>query len=321
MNIRNRFQYQQNQNQNLTDMNQAHLLALSQQGNSALSHAALMEQTTAQAAMREASINANIEVPKVNFYPSRHPDPNKARRKDIKQAYKLLSPAKRSILNPKRLFLGRKYRYNKQTNVCVVDGCDCAALIQHDNLYAKISDEDSGRSLWEMYWQNPVTGQPEAFVAREKVTSGQKMRGTYCPEHMHLYHLLCTWEMEEEKINQANPRRLRDRVKKGVSIVTVPVAAVKKKDPTPVMLQKYEPFFAELEKDARKTNGINIIYYNNPVTQENDITTIVFDLRIFKQEIAMMNQPTPAFQNILEQQVNEVMQQNPHLEESLGVGE
>ena len=25
------------------------------------------------------------------------------------------------------------------------------------------------------------------------------MRGTYCPEHLHLYHLLCKWEAEEEK--------------------------------------------------------------------------------------------------------------------------
>jgi hypothetical protein len=134
--------FQQQNNQSLAEMNNAHLLALAQQGNASLSHAALMEQTTAQAAMREASANANIEVPKVNFYPSRHPDPNKARRKDIKQAYKLLTPAKRSIVNPVRWIFGRKYAYNKQTNVCVVDGCDCAALIQHDNLYAKISDED-----------------------------------------------------------------------------------------------------------------------------------------------------------------------------------
>ena len=57
----------------------------------------------------------NIEVPKVNFYPSRHPDPRKARRKDIKQAYKLLQPAKRSILNPMRWLFGRKYRYAKDT--------------------------------------------------------------------------------------------------------------------------------------------------------------------------------------------------------------
>ena len=28
------------------------------------------------------------------------------------------------------------------------------------------------------------------------------MRGTYCPEHMHLYHLLCKWEAEEDKLKE-----------------------------------------------------------------------------------------------------------------------
>ena len=205
--------------QTLGDANNAHLYALAQQGNTGLSHAALMEQATAQQQMQAVAGERNLQVPKVNFYPSRHPDPHKARRKDIKQAYKLLMPSKRHILNPVRWLFGRKHRYDKQTHVCVVDGCDCATLIQHDNLYAKICDEDSGRSLWEMYWQNPVTGEAEAFIAKDKVTSGRKMRGTYCPEHLHLYHLLCKWEAEEEKVRENNPRRLRDHVKRGVSVV------------------------------------------------------------------------------------------------------
>ncbi len=301
----------------LGQVNQAQLLALSQQGNSSLSHRALIEQATAQAAMQEASQKTDLQVPKVNFYPSRHPNPHKARKKDIKQAYKLLTPAKRSIFNPFRLFFGRKYRYNKQSHVCVVDGCDCANLIQYDNLYAKICDEDTGESLWDLYWKNSVTGEPEAFVAREKVTSGRKMRGTYCPEHMHLYHLLVKWEAEEDKISESNPRRLRDRVKKGVSIVTVPITAIKKSDPTPEMLKKYEPFFAELEKDARKTKGINIQYYTNPMSNQNDITIVSFDLRIFQHELAMFNQPTPAFQNMLNSQVEEVINQNPNLVDTL----
>jgi len=172
-----------------------------------------------------------------------------------------------------------------------------------------------------MYWQNPVTGEPEAFVALDKVTSGRKMRGTYCPEHMHLYHLLCKWEAEEDRIHEANPKRLRDRVKQGVSIVTVPVAAVAKKDPTPTMLKKYEPFFAELEKDARKTKGISVNHYNNPLTGQNDITTISFDLRIFQHELAMEQQSTPAFQALVQQQVNQTLNQNPLEQESIGVGE
>jgi len=300
--------------QRLGDANEAHLYALAQQGNSTLSHAALMEQATAQQQMQNVASENNLQVPKVNFYPSRHPDPNKARRKDIKQAYSLLMPSKRNIFNPVRTFLGRKYRYDKQTNVCVVDGCDCAQLIQYDNLYAKITDEDTGRNLWEMYWRNPVTGEAEAFIAKDKVTNGRKMRGTYCPEHLHLYHLLCKWETEDEKVRESNPRRLRDHVKRGVSVVTVPVASIAKKDPTPPMLEKYEPFFAELMRDSKKTNGISLIHYQNPVTKQNDVTMVVFDLRIFEHEMAMMNQPTAAFQNMMG--VQNTLEQEP-----LGVSE
>ena len=125
-----------------------------------------------------------------------------------------------------RWLFGRKYRYNKDTGTCVVDGANVAELIKHDNLYMRICDEETGRSLWEMYWQNPVTGQPEAFIAQDKVTSGRKLKGTYCPEHMHLYHLLVKWEAEEDKQNEMNPSRLRDKVKRGVSIVTVAISSV-----------------------------------------------------------------------------------------------
>jgi hypothetical protein len=157
-----------------------------------------------------------------------------------------------------------------------------------------------------MYWQNPVTGEAEAFLAMDKVTSGRKMRGTYCPEHLHLFHLLCKWETEEEKENEMKPSRFKDKVKQGVSIVTVPVSIAKKNEtPVPEMLQKYEPFFEMLEQDSRKTSGINIIHYKNPETGMNDLTSVHFDLRIFQKELMQMNQPTPAFQEILNQQTNE----------------
>ena len=299
---------QQQQAPNLGEANMAHLLALSPQGNPTLSHGALVEQATSQAAMQEMAQNENIEVPKVNFYPSRHPDPRKARKQDIKQAYRLLRPTKRKWYSPLR-WLGGKYRYAKDTGTCVVDGCDCAELIKIENLYAKICDEDTGKSLWEMYWQNPITGEPEAFVARENVTSGRKLRGTYCPEHLHLYHLLVKWEKEQEKMDEANPRRLRDRVKQGVSMVTVPVASVVKKDPTPPMLQKYEPFFAQLQKDANKTDGITLIHHTNQLTGLNDVTMVIFDLRIFQHELEMANTPTAAFQALID--ANTQLQQPP----------
>jgi len=167
----------------------------------------------------------------------------------------------------------------------VIEGCNCEELIKYDNLYAKICDEETGRSLWELYWHNPVSGESEAFIAREKVTDGRKMKGTYCPEHLHLYHLLCKWETEFEKDRTKTRGGMKEMVKKGVSTVAVPIAIIKKKDNTPEFLNKYEPFFIELEKDSKRQQGINILHYKNPATGLNDVTMVVFDLRLFQQEI------------------------------------
>ena len=276
---------------NLANMSDAHLIALGQQGNA--SHEQLLEMQAAQQAMADAATKQNIEVPKVNFYPSRNPDPRKARKQDIKQARKLLTPTKRAWYNPIRWIWGRKFRYNRQTNLCVVDGCNCEELIKYDNLYAKICDEETGKSLWDLYWRNPVTQTPEPFVAREQVTNGRKMKGTYCPEHLHLYHLLCKWESEADKDHSKTKLGMKEMVKKGVSTIAVPISIIKKKDNTPEMLKKYEPFFVELEKDSKSQPGISLLHYKNPETGINDVTMIVFDLRLFQQEI-LAQQPTLA---------------------------
>ena len=160
--------------QSLGSMNEATLMALAQHGNPNFTPAAFLEQAAAQQQIQKVALEQNIEVPKVNFYPSRHPDPRKARKKDIRQAYKLLKPTKRSILDPRRWF--SKYRYNKDTAVCAIDGCNVMELIQHDNLYAKICAEDTGKSLWELDWQNPLTGEPEAVRARAGVERGRTLR-------------------------------------------------------------------------------------------------------------------------------------------------
>ena len=275
----------------LANMSQAHLMALGQQGNA--NHAQLLEMQGAQQGMREAASKQNIEVPKVNFYPSRHTDPRKARKQDIKQARRLLTPTKRGFFNPLRWIWGRKYRYNRQVNLCVIDGCDCEELIKYDNLYAKICDEETGKSLWESYWNNPVTGTPEAFVAREQVTNGRKMKGTYCPEHLHLYHLLCKWESENDKDHNKTKTGLKEMMKKGVSTVAVPISIIKKKDNTPELLKKYEPFFVELERDSKSQAGINLLHYKNPETGINDVTMIISDLRLFQKEI-LSQQPNLA---------------------------
>ena len=267
----------------MVDENQ--LMALSQQGNAGLSHAQLLEMQSAQKGMQEAAKKTNIEVPKVNFYPSTHADGRKARKQDIKQARRLLSPTKRHILNPLRWIWGMKYKFNKRASQCVIDGCDVENLIIHDNLYTKVTDEASGRSLWDMYWINPITNQPEAFVARDKITDGRRMKGTYCPEHLHLYHLLCKWEDEQEAERSKSKRGMKDMVKKGVSTVAIPISIVKKKNNTPEMLEKYEPFFEMLDKDSKTTKGISLLHYKNPDSGLNDITMVVFDLRMFQNEI------------------------------------
>ena len=240
-----------------------------------MSLAQMQQQASAQAAMTNAS--THIEVPQVNFYPSRHQNPKKARRKDIKQAYKLLTPTKRSILSPKRAW-GGKYRYNTNTMRCCVDGCDVEHLLRMaGNIYEQIVDEETGQSLWDIYFKNPVTGEVEAFVAREKVTSGRRLRATYCPEHLHLYHLLTKWEREDEAEEEANSGTLKAKLRKGVSTVAVPVTALKKKDNTPPILAKYEQFFAMLKQD-----NIPITHFTNSATGMNDLVMVVFDMRQFQ---------------------------------------
>jgi hypothetical protein len=258
----------------LSQKSNEELLRLAAQTNMPL--AQLQQQAQVQAAMQQQS--GVIEVPQVNFYPSRHPNPTKARRQDIKQAYRLLRPTKRSIFSPRRWFFGGKYRYNTNTMRCVIDGADVENLIRlAGNIYDQIIDEETGKSLWELYFHNPVTGEPEAFVARENVTSGRKLRGTYCPEHLHLYHMLTKWEKEEEAEQEAKSGTLKAKLKKGVSVVAVPINTIKKKDNTPPTLAKYQPFFEMLKQD-----NIPITHMTNSATGVNDLVVVVFDMRQFQ---------------------------------------
>ena len=235
--------------------------------------AQLQGMAQAQGVMQAAAEEQpHIEIPRVNFYPSNHPNPRKARRRDIKQAYRLLSPTKRKWYSPLR-WLGSKYRYNKNTSQCVVDGCDVDYLLKvMGNVYDEIRDEETGQSLWEMYFIDPVSGEPRAFLAREGVTGGRTMRGTYCPEHLHLYHVLTKWEKEEERERDGSKSTLRERVKKGVSMVAVPITAVAAKDNTPPTLQKYEPFFRMLRADK-----IPVQHLKSARTGKNRLTIVIFD--------------------------------------------
>jgi len=90
----------------------------------------------------------------------------------------------------------------------------------------------------------------------------------------------------------------------------------------------------QLEKDSKTYNGINLLHYKNPETGINDVTMIVFDLRLFQQEMAnmsptlsdaignlgIMQHPAPsASQNLPQEVTNGVMNQGalPQTEQGL----
>jgi len=45
----------------------------------------------------------------------------------------------------------------------------------------------------------------------------------------------------------------------------------------------------ELEKDTKTYPGISLLHYKNPETGINDVTMIVFDLRLFQKEMDDMS--------------------------------
>ena len=252
-------------------------------GNSQVPLAQLREMAQAQTYMQEAAMQTHIEIPKVNFYPSNHGNMKKARRADIRQAYRLLTPTKRRLWAPRRWWFGGKYQYAGDATHCCIDGCDVDNLMRAaGNVYEMIKDEESGKSLWELYFTDPVSGEPRGFQAREGVTSGRVIRGTYCPEHLHLYHLLLKWETAEQEEEDGTTSTLKSRLNKGVSMVTVPVAGMAGmtggmvgKDNTPLPLQKYQPFFNMLKQD-----NIPVVRLKNS-DGNNRLTLVVFDMDQF----------------------------------------
>jgi len=227
--------------------------------------------------MQDAAMQRHIEIPKVNFYPSNHANPKKARRADIRQAYKLLAPTKRSVFSPRRYWFGGKYAFVGDATRCCVDGCDIDELLRAaGNVYEMIKDEDTGESLYDVYFKDPVTGAPQAFQAREKVTGGRLLRATYCPEHLHLYHLLTKWERAEQEEESGSTSSLKTKLNKGVSMVTVPVTGFAMKDNTPPQLAPYEPFFNMLKQD-----NIPVVRIKDAMKRDKQVI-VIFDMDQFQ---------------------------------------
>jgi len=245
--------------------------------NSQVPLAQLQQIAQAQTMMQDASLQRHIEIPKVNFYPSNHGNPKKARRADIRQAYNLLAPTKRSILSPRRYWFGGKYAFVGDATRCCVDGCDIDELLRAaGNVYEMIVDEESGKNLYEEYFKDPITGSPQAFQARERVTGGRILRATYCPEHLHLYHLLTKWERAEQEEEGGSTSSLKTKLNKGVSMVTVPVAGFAMRDNTPALLSTYEPFFNMMKQD-----NIPVVRIKDAMGQDKMVIPI-FDMAQFQ---------------------------------------
>jgi len=197
----------------------------------------------------------NDVVTQVDFRLSDHPNPKKARKKNIKAAIKALKPDNRFFLSPKRWTRG-KFRHTKP-HECVIDGIDC-------------THGDYG-DLWEQYFVDPHTMEPKPFQPTSGVLPlrGRGLNGTYCPQHMMLYHNLMEWIEQEEEEDTGFFTKM---AKKGVAFVPIIRPPEAPEHPTIV---KWTPYIQEMLKD-----GIQIVHYKNPITGENDITMLVFDNRV-----------------------------------------
>ena len=80
----------------------------------------------------------------------------------------------------------------------------------------------------------------------------------------------------------------------------------------------------ELEKDSKVQPGINLLHYQNPETGINDVTMIVFDLRLFQKEVlAARPQLSDAITNlgIMQQPAPSAAQASPVVEASMAQAE
>lgn len=170
-------------------------------------------------------------VAQVDFAFSMHTDDKKRRRQNISRAIKALKPTKRSILSPRRWWFGGKWAHRLPTQCCI-DGVDC-------------SNADYG-DLRNHYMRD-VNGKMKKFQPWSGVLEGKgvPVPGTYCPQHLMLYHKLSEWLIEEDA--EADPRLLTKMMKRGITYIPV---VKKRKQPEPALVQKWEPVMLEARNDG-----------------------------------------------------------------------
>jgi hypothetical protein len=92
-----------------------------------------------------------------------------------------------------------------------------------------------------------VNGKMKKFQPWSGVLEGKgvPVPGTYCPQHLMLYHKLSEWLIEEDA--EADPRLLTKMMKRGITYIPV---VKKRKQPEPALVQKWEPVMLEARNDG-----------------------------------------------------------------------
>lgn len=247
-----------------------------------------------RAEMASAGSSGGVEgekemlIPTVEIQLKQNPkNPRKARKKNIKMLRKALRPPNYN------LGLFKIYRYNAAYE-CACCGVDVRRFLEGDNAYAHIVDERTGLSLADTYWFDEDTGQARKPHARTHGDHGDEMNSTLCPAHLHIYHTLVSLKQEEELETDGFSKK----VSKGTRFQKIPgvgglMKGMQRKTNRSTMesLQKYEPFFAMIQKDAAHSKGITMVQHPNPISGVADIVMVTFDLRALQLENqSMQNQ-------------------------------
>jgi hypothetical protein len=227
-------------------------------------------------------------VPTVEIKLKSNPkNPSKARRQNIKMLRKALRPPNYN------LGLFKVYRYNA-AHECACCGVDIRRFLEGDNAYAHITDERTGLSLADIYWFDEDTGQAKKPFARTHGDHGDEMNSTLCPAHLHIFHTLKSLvqeqELAEDGFSKIASKGTRFMKVPGMSALTR--GSQPKNRSTVQSLQKYEPFFAMIHKDAEYSKGVSISQHPNPITGVADLVTVTFDLRALQIESEMLQQQT-----------------------------
>lgn len=216
--------------------------------------------------------------PQVKFDFDQDPDPARRRKKNIKKAKKLLKPTKAWwSLWPLNIC-----RFN-DSGQCCVTGIRLAAL--GPDAYAKplldpdtLKPMDSGITLSQQFFIDPVTGKNTPFTAFSNVDQGVPLRSSYCPELLQLYWLYTQWRQQQYLENQGQMSVWLWKRKK---IKMVPITEKPKKRHMPSVVKAFEPFY-QLAQEHIHTGEVSIRERRNPFTEEVDYVDIGLDLRVMR---------------------------------------